>query len=69
VPGRFVQKAAESVAQRVLVNIASTSNIKASCLESLCDQASIVGWRRKRSDLIASIADNKRDALFSASGS
>jgi hypothetical protein len=51
-----------------LVKIASTSNIKASCLEGLCDQARIVGRRCKRSDLIASIADNKRKAFLGAGG-
>src|SRR5205085_12416636 len=55
-------------AQRILVKIASTSNIKASCLEGLCDQARIVGRRCKRSDLIASIADNKRKAFLGAGG-
>src|SRR5262249_15994446 len=64
----FLQKVAESAAQRVLVKIASTSNIKASCLESLCDQPGIVGRRSKSSGLIASIADKKRNAFFSAGG-
>jgi hypothetical protein len=55
----LLQKVAESAAQRVLVKVARTSNIKASCLESLCDQARIVCRRRKRSDLVASIATSR----------
>ena len=42
----------------------SADHIEASCLQSLCDQARIVGRRRKRSGLIAGIADHKSNALF-----
>jgi hypothetical protein len=34
----------------------------------LRNQARIVGWRRKRSDLITGVADDERDAFFSPRG-
>ena len=40
---------AKGAAQRILIEIASADHIEASCLQSLCDQARIVG-RRRRAD-------------------
>ena len=60
----LLHKISESAAQRVLVEIASTRNIETGCLESLCDQASIIGRRVQGSGLIAGIADDERNALF-----
>jgi hypothetical protein len=51
----FLQKIAKGAAQRVLIEITRADNIEAGRLEGLCDQARIVGRRRKRSDLIAGI--------------
>src|SRR5262249_6350287 len=53
---------------RALITITRAYKIEAGRLEGLGNQARIVGRRRKRSDLIASIADNKRKAFFGAGG-
>jgi len=65
---RFLDKIAQGAAQRVLIEITGTDNIEAGRLERLCDQARIVGRRRKRSNLIAGVADDERNAFFSPCG-
>src|SRR5262249_45214436 len=67
-PVTFSRTSRKDAAQRVLIEITRADKIEARRLERLCDQARIVGRRRKRSDLIAGIADNKRKAFFGAGG-
>jgi hypothetical protein len=52
------------VAQRVLIEVASAHHVETRGLESLCNQAGVVGWGVKRSCLIAGIPDDERDALL-----
>jgi hypothetical protein len=60
----FIEKIAKCASQSLLIKIAGAYDIKTSGLKRLCDQACIVGGRRKHVSLIGRVADDKRDAFF-----
>jgi hypothetical protein len=64
----FLEKIAEGAAQRILIEIARADHIEAGSLQRLCDQACIVGRRRKGCGLVACIADQEGNAFFSPRG-
>jgi hypothetical protein len=60
----LLDEVAETLAQRVAIEIARTDHVKARRLQGLRDQAGIISRRRKRRFRIGAIADHQRNALF-----
>jgi hypothetical protein len=65
---RLVDKIPKRAPQRVLIEITGTDHVKPGGLKSLRNQTGIIGGCRQSSSLVAGIAYNQRDTLFSRAG-
>jgi len=61
---RFLHEVAKGVTQRVLIEVASAHDVETRGLESLRNQAGVVGRSGERSCLVARVPNDERDALF-----
>ena len=64
----LVEEVAEGAAQRILVEVARAHHVEAGRLQSLRDQAGVIGGGGERAGLVIAVADDQRDAVFRLRG-
>ena len=60
----LVEEVPQRAAQRFAVEVARAGDVEAGCLQRLCDEARVIGWRGKGGCLIGGVANHERDAFF-----